>query len=587
MKKIERNLKCVITMASGRLEYVAVNELDIALSRIPDAEKGDYLTALQLAPVVVKIESDPIRFLRHANFQTAAAAKLIVDYWRRRREVFADRAFLPLTLSGNEALLQDTVDVIKSGIFYVLPPDMIGRSVLCIDPSKAVTLTVENRNRVFFYLGQVLSENENSQVDGYVGLYLFHGPKIDACFSRIEPTYLQDTFPIRKSTWHFINCVVGGDVGVLDQDLPFRRDFIFGHSLGPTDAHVHNLRSGESIVSTLQLHGLGIEGLPFCLGGEWSSFNFSQWLSTRLWLDERRYSLTKPTLGSFISRPEGSGIVSSCERAGALVHWDLQRMISTSCEQGNRVYLERAVQCLPADEKSAYTIALTKASPYIWKYEANPEFFLRTENFRVQQAAQRIASYWRLRSSTFGKHKFDALDLTGEAALRKADLVCFGSGFASLLPNDMQGCPVVCIDDSRIPQNISDERLERCIFYAFSLATENELSRTEGAILLCVMRSPSFQHVRFPFLKLLSEALPLRFKAIHIISATPMERIHVDFGEAAYFHVGIRVSSSMASRLEAYGLMKLCLPKSLGGNGVMENSYSGKSSEPGWIGRYL
>jgi hypothetical protein len=67
---------------------------------IPDAEKTDYLEALRVAPHLVHIESDPVKFLRYFNVE--AAARGIVRYWKRRREDFGDRAFLlPMSIAAN------------------------------------------------------------------------------------------------------------------------------------------------------------------------------------------------------------------------------------------------------------------------------------------------------------------------------------------------------------------------------------------------------------------------------------------------------------------------------------------------------
>jgi hypothetical protein len=48
--------------------------LEEALATIEDYEKEDYLKALEVAPRLVLLESDPTRFLRFANFNAAVAA---------------------------------------------------------------------------------------------------------------------------------------------------------------------------------------------------------------------------------------------------------------------------------------------------------------------------------------------------------------------------------------------------------------------------------------------------------------------------------------------------------------------------------
>jgi hypothetical protein len=46
----------------------AVVQLDEAISMIPDTDKVAYLRALELCPELVRMESEPIRFLRSENY---------------------------------------------------------------------------------------------------------------------------------------------------------------------------------------------------------------------------------------------------------------------------------------------------------------------------------------------------------------------------------------------------------------------------------------------------------------------------------------------------------------------------------------
>jgi hypothetical protein len=77
-------------------KHHAFSYLEVALVMIVDSEKEDYAKALEVAPELVSTESDPMRFLRYTNFNVAAAAQRLVLYWKRRCELFGDRAFRPL-----------------------------------------------------------------------------------------------------------------------------------------------------------------------------------------------------------------------------------------------------------------------------------------------------------------------------------------------------------------------------------------------------------------------------------------------------------------------------------------------------------
>ena len=71
-----------------------------AIDQISVSEKVDYLEALRVAPHLVEMECGPLHFLRFANNNAIAAAQGVVTYWKRRRETFKERAFLPMTICG-------------------------------------------------------------------------------------------------------------------------------------------------------------------------------------------------------------------------------------------------------------------------------------------------------------------------------------------------------------------------------------------------------------------------------------------------------------------------------------------------------
>jgi hypothetical protein len=104
-------------MESQRLcsQRQAFTLLEEELAEIEVHEKENYLKALEVAPGLVLTESDSTRFLRYMSFNVAAAARMLVLYRKRRREVCGDRAFLLLTLTGNGALSTNAIESIKTG----------------------------------------------------------------------------------------------------------------------------------------------------------------------------------------------------------------------------------------------------------------------------------------------------------------------------------------------------------------------------------------------------------------------------------------------------------------------------------------
>ena len=149
-----------ITMETQRLRDGAMVQLSIAMSALPDLEKADFLIAQRVCPQVVATESDPLRFLRFTNFDPWAAALRLAKYWKMRREIFGNQAFLPMTLTGDGALSEEDITVIRAGSLVLLPYDNEGRSVLCVDMTRRPDETIQKRMRTIFYFIQKVSENE-------------------------------------------------------------------------------------------------------------------------------------------------------------------------------------------------------------------------------------------------------------------------------------------------------------------------------------------------------------------------------------------------------------------------------------------
>lgn len=67
------------------------------------------------------------------------AARRVALYWKNRKEVFGDRAFLPLTLTGRSALKADEIAMVKTGYMAIMPDDQKGRPIYFHDLSRLTT----------------------------------------------------------------------------------------------------------------------------------------------------------------------------------------------------------------------------------------------------------------------------------------------------------------------------------------------------------------------------------------------------------------------------------------------------------------
>jgi hypothetical protein len=139
-----------------------------AVLAIPDAAKAAYLEALEIAPLLVERESDPVAFLRCEKYDAWAAAQHLVAYWDVRKNIFgAERAFLPMTQSG--AIAEDR-EYLEKALTMILPDDDCNRSVIYVDRIRTIRAIAPRDAilRCFFYVLHVLCQGENTQRRGFV-----------------------------------------------------------------------------------------------------------------------------------------------------------------------------------------------------------------------------------------------------------------------------------------------------------------------------------------------------------------------------------------------------------------------------------
>ena len=554
----------------GVLQRKALLELQAPLSLIGNSEKADYLTALRLVSKLVLEESDPLRFLRFHNFNAAAAARAMVTYWKRRCAIFGDRALLPLSITGEGALNERDIAFVKTGVLALLPKATNGKSVLCIDPSRRIDDDLETRRRIYFYYGHLLSENDVSQTHGYVSIMLIRERRYVAGGAREGVSIVLDTFPLTVSAHHFVNCVRSWETPrsvfqTLTNNLVQQ---FFGVLQKCRDgAHCHESQDDDQLMETMVSHGLEREGLPDLIGGSWSYQNWSRWIVERQKQEQDRYwpsalASDRPADNS-TGRPTHT---ASLDRSVPLPRTENSEEGESNELDDAREQMEEALRKLPDEEKIAYSEALQSAPQEVWK-ECSFELFIRTEYIHPRAAAKRLARYWTLRFRTLGPKRYDLLSQTGEASLRRPELALLGTGFVTILPNDEHGCPVIWIDGARLPANRSRESRDRCLFYMFSLLTENPMAQEAGAVLLYKMDSPPFDTIDGTYLKDIARSLPLRFKAVHVVSQDFMQidsSSPINFGRQLYVHVSPSMDA-LRAKLLPFGMKDENLPGTLKG----------------------
>uniref|UniRef100_A0A7S2VAL9 CRAL-TRIO domain-containing protein n=1 Tax=Entomoneis paludosa TaxID=265537 RepID=A0A7S2VAL9_9STRA len=144
-------------------------QFEEAIKSIPLEKKQAYLEARQQAPRVVARETDPLPFLRYCQWNFWTAAKRLCVYWKERKELFQERAFLPLTLNEGGALTPDDILTIQAGYPAMLPRTSCGRQVFLMDRSQFLPTTSRlSRIRAHFYMVNKGMKEERAQTPGGV-----------------------------------------------------------------------------------------------------------------------------------------------------------------------------------------------------------------------------------------------------------------------------------------------------------------------------------------------------------------------------------------------------------------------------------
>jgi len=603
--------------------------LQRALEAIPTQEKVDYLTALRLAPYLILHESDPARFLVSHAYDAQQAARGLVRYWKNRRDYFGERAFLPMTMTGDGSLTPEDIDFFKCGTLVISGQDRQGCPVIIFDPSRrTLDSSASMRLRAAFYHYQIVSEYPASQTDGFVVFHVIGAPNYDKITTN-STKMLLGTFPVKMKAFHVFDCMKKVDL--------FRRGFVQGligiflSIYSSCKTHFHPAQRREEIIQILESHhGLSREVMPCSIGGSWAYESFEEWQAARIQLERERYcfhnihaaavmesvAATPASVApeqppsqdsdtsSDVHKIHSTAVIESVAAMPAVVateqppspdsdtssyeehmlcddvsdsklpasvesdRKDTPMSVDVSDSQYLKL-LEAEINSLPQDKSANYFEARKKAPSQIWETESNPIWFLRVEGYDPKKAAKRLVEYWRLRSKVFKSKRYELMFQTGEDALGRKELTALATGFLTLLPNATNGQSVLFIDPSLLRDDISQEARDRCTFYMLSLLTENEKSQTEGVIMIHKVNSSRIRSINLSLLEDAVNALSLKFSSIHLIAQVdiPVEILQSHIRMHAKIHTYIGKSTdALCSALESFGLVQAGLPKLANGS---------------------
>ena len=256
-----------------------------------DTDTSDFLEALDRVPYLVEMESNPLLFLKREDFDVSKAAKRLSLYWQFRKQIFEERAFLPMTLTGEGALTPSDVQAFRKGYQIPLSPNQNGHSVVFTDKLKLYELNPLVRRRCGFYTFQVVSENEKSITEGFVAITLF-GDMAAANSTKKTAALATDGIASKVHCNHIFALPV-------DEDKISQNNFFANFAgvmltmLGmdvfeKTFLHVTN--TPEENKAKLLAIGFTEDTIPPGLGGTWGQEKLDMWVQERIVLERQRYA---------------------------------------------------------------------------------------------------------------------------------------------------------------------------------------------------------------------------------------------------------------------------------------------------------
>ena len=263
-------------------------QLSDAIDATEMQEKEAYLKALQVCPQLVERETPALWFLRYEHYDGWAAAKRLAYYWRRRVDIFGERAFLPMSQTGHGTLSPEEVKMLRSGYLVILPPTPDGHTILCYDASRLDGDNRQARLRCFFYFASVLMEEEINRNDGVIFLGIMRNLTLARSFGLNDPALVvEHAVPISARSMHAVRCKTS--LPLLKFTLPFLIKYI---SKAMKRIHFH-LGNDKQVLQSMESTGLPASILPAQIGGSWTYDRFEEWCNDRCQFEMERFPSLK------------------------------------------------------------------------------------------------------------------------------------------------------------------------------------------------------------------------------------------------------------------------------------------------------
>lgn len=247
------------------------------LDDYPPEDKEASLEALERAPYLIGAETDPQLFLRGNT--VIAAVECFINYWELRRWLFGERAWLPMTATGNGALSPEDVELLRTGFVTLLPQeDRHGRGIVCFQvPTKSLNADRLAMARVTFYVVSLaLRSRPLVSQNGIVvvaNTRKYTMERYDRKFIKCISYLFTGWHPVKTRAIHLT--APPGSRSCLKLVLPFLR-FFMTRQLRQR-FHIHRGTTAQCALD-LKEFGIATYSLPVEMGGEFHIDQFRRWL---------------------------------------------------------------------------------------------------------------------------------------------------------------------------------------------------------------------------------------------------------------------------------------------------------------------
>jgi hypothetical protein len=268
---------------------------------MPVATKAAYLEALVQCPHLVESESNPETFLRFENFNYWSAAGRLVTYWRKRKEYFGDRAFLPMDLSGEGAMNEEDLRPMAAGCITMIPnSNIIIHDRTCASDAGDEATKLRRR---FFFMQTLMDPCFRGGKGTRLFIYGFEISDMRRRMNTEAKLLFEDAFPIPNMEAVHLVFVKEKSQTLWQYLLPLGLEQMSGLI---SHLKVHNFDSVEEIAEGLSGYGVTRSHLPPKLGGHYSVEFSSFVLAHRLPLSTANRIQKKLFLNSLGEKEEDS-----------------------------------------------------------------------------------------------------------------------------------------------------------------------------------------------------------------------------------------------------------------------------------------